>query len=388
MGDPQRLQFRDPGYDGQLVRTVAMAPEHAADLGEALATARRIAKPSGVTWHDAWTRTATDATAAATAAKEAGDRVSARRAYLRASEYHRQSYYFLRGDLDDPRLLRAYREHVAAFRAAMALMDHPAAAVTIPYEGTTLNGNFFAPDDSGQPRPTLVFPAGYDSTAASWPDAAGALARGYNALVVEGPGQGGVLYEQRLHLRPDWEHVLTPVLDWLVGRSEVDPGRIVLVGRSFGGYLAPRAAAYEQRVAALVCDPAQPRMSVRIPSGLAGRIAAPVVRGQMRFNADRAEFFRSRMAAHGLHSVGAYFAELRRYDMLGVADQIHCPTLIIEAEDDFAGGSGAQLRDAMSAPAELVHLTAAQGANGHCAGLGQEIWAGTVHPWLRRVLGS
>jgi dienelactone hydrolase len=386
MGDPQRVHFRDPGYDGQLVRTLAVAPEHAADLGEALATARRIPKPSGVTWHDAWTRTATDAAAAAAAARAAGDRVSARRAYLRASEYHRQSFYFLRGDLDDPRLLRAYREHVATFEAALALMDQPAAAVSIPYEGTTVNGYFFAPDDSGQPRATVVFPAGYDSTAASWADAAGALARGYNALVFEGPGQGGVLIEQRLYFRPDWEQVVTPVLDWLVGRSEVDPGGIVLVGRSFAGYLAPRAAAYEQRVAALVCDPAQPRMSARIPRGLVGRVAAPVVRAQMRFDADRAEFFRSRMATHGLRSVGAYFAELRRYDMLDVADRIRCPTLIIEAEDDFAGGSGSELRDAMTAPVELVNLTAAQGASGHCAGLGQEIWAGTVYPWLHRVL--
>ena len=40
-------------------------------------------------------------------------------------------------------------------------------------------------------------------------------------------------------------------------------------------------------------------MGARIPGGLAGQIAAPVVEAQMRMSADRAEFFGVRMAAHG-----------------------------------------------------------------------------------------
>jgi hypothetical protein len=72
--------------------------------------------------------------------------------------------------------------------------------------------------------------------------------------------------------------------------------------------------------------------------------------------------------------------------MLADAGRITCPTLIIEAEHDFAGGGGQQLRDAMTAPTELIHLTEAQGADGHCAGLGQEVWAGVVYGWLQKVL--
>ena len=40
-------------------------------------------------------------------------------------------------------------------------------------------------------------------------------------------------------MRHDFEVVLTAVLDWLTARADVDPQRIVLVGRSFAGYLAP-----------------------------------------------------------------------------------------------------------------------------------------------------
>jgi dienelactone hydrolase len=384
---PARIHFAASDYDGQLARTLSMAVVHAADLGEALAAARRIRRADSDQWFDSWSRAAAAAEEAAAGATAAGDPVSARDALLRASEYHRQSWYFLRSDLQDPRLREGYRRHVDTFVAATALMDHPAERVLVPYERTTLGGYLFAPDHSGSPRPTIVMLCGYDSTAEyGWADVPPALERGYNVLVVEGPGQGGALIEQGLTMRPDFEHVLTPVLDWLVGRPEVDPAAIVLFGRSFAGYLAPRAAAGEHRIAALVCDPAQPEMTDRLPSGAAARLAAPVVRLQMRRDPRRREFFGARMATHGLTDVGAYFAELRRFSMLPLAARITCPTLVVEAEHDFAGGSGQRLVDAMTAPTRLVRLTADEGADGHCGGLGQQVWAATVYPWLQEVL--
>ncbi len=387
MSDPAKVFYKNPSYDGQLVRTLAATPVQGADLGEALATARRIHRLDGGAWHEAWSKTAAAATGAADQALSSGDRVTARHALLRASEYFRQSYYFIRSDLDDARLQGAYRSHVETLRAATALMDIGVQQVRIPYEETTLGGYLFAPDDSGAARPTLVFPCGYDSTAeAGWINVPPALQRGYNVLVFDGPGQGEALFTQRLFFRPDFEHVLTPVLDWLLRRPEVDRTRVVIVGRSFAGYLAPRAAAFDTRVAGLVCDPAQPDMGARVPEGLLGKVAGPVVNAQTKLSRERAEFFGARMAAHGLDSVEEYFAELRRFTMLPHAAGISCPTLIIEADHDFAGGGGQVLRDAMTAPVELIPLSAAQGADGHCAGLGQEIWAGVVYGWLARTL--
>ncbi len=113
-----------------------------------------------------------------------------------------------------------------------------------------------------------------------------------------------------------------------------------------------------------------------------------MVRAQMRLSEERREFFGARMAAHGLDSIDVYFAELRRYNMVPEAPRIACPTLIVEAEHDFAGGSGALLRKAMRAPVELVELTEAEGADGHCAGLGQEVWADVVFGWIDRTLAT
>lgn len=92
------------------------------------------------------------------------------------------------------------------------------------------------------------------------------------------------------------------------------------------------------------------------------------------------------MAAHGIHSISDYFDALREFTMLPEAGQITCPTLIVECEDDFAGGGGQLLADALTAPHELVHLTAADGAAGHCAGLGQRVWDGVVYDWLHRAV--
>ena len=71
---------------------------------------------------------------------------------------------------------------------------------------------------------------GYDGTCEElfFIIAGGALERGYNVLVFDGPGQGGALVVQKLPMRPDWENVVTPVVDYLFRRRDVDPACIAL----------------------------------------------------------------------------------------------------------------------------------------------------------------
>lgn len=72
-------------------------------------------------------------------------------------------------------------------------------------------------------------------------------------MTFEGPGQGGVIRKQNIPFRYDWEKVVSPVLDYIFSREKiVDPNRIALMGISMGGYLAARAAAFEDRIAACV----------------------------------------------------------------------------------------------------------------------------------------
>ncbi|MGA9717149.1 MAG: alpha/beta fold hydrolase [Acidobacteriaceae bacterium] len=89
-------------------------------------------------------------------------------------------------------------------------------------------------------RPTMVHVDGYDSNIQEmyFAHGAAALRRDYNCLLFDGPGQGRKLIRDGLPIRPDWENVVRPVIDYALARPEVDPARIVLSGWSFGGFLA------------------------------------------------------------------------------------------------------------------------------------------------------
>src|SRR5262245_35833048 len=236
-----KVYFDNPLYDGQLLRVLGHTCYGGADVGECLATAHGITPGDADSWYDQWTATAEQIYERAEASAARGHPVSAQEAYLRAATYFRAAYIFLYGAPVDPRLVAAFDRQAEAFRRAAALFWAPIETVAIPYEGTTLPGYFYRADDDETPRPTLVTTGGYDSCIEEQYFFAvpAALRRGYHCLSYDGPGQGGPLIRQGLPMRPDWEKVVGPVMDTLLTRPEVDPGRIALLGTSLGGYLAP-----------------------------------------------------------------------------------------------------------------------------------------------------
>ena len=391
-----KAYFDDAEFDGQFQRTLYHSYERAADLGEAFSTAARIKPGDYGSWYDEWSKTAETVRAAAAESQAGGRAVSAAEAFLRASEYHRQAYFFVRHDLDDPRLLAGYNAMRDCFRAAARLLPFPCEEVSIPFEQGALRGYLSLADDSGRDRPTVLYPAGYDSPAEDGSFFAfPALRRGFNVLSFEGPGQGGVLYEQRLFFRPDFEAVLTPVVDWALQRPEVAGDRLVLVGRSFGGFLAPRGASAEHRLAALVADPGQydmgSRLRARTPADLFERALADdqSVDAELQPLLDDPhgqEYFGARMAAHGTPTVRQWYQALMLFSLEGRADQITCPTLVTDGEGDFAGEQSVQLYEALTCPKQRRHFTDAEGAGGHCEGMGQQVWNQYTFDWIEDTL--
>lgn len=70
--------------------------------------------------------------------------------------------------------------------------------------------------------------------------------------MVDTPGSGEALRLAGLTSRMDTEVWASACVDYLEHRGDVDDGRIGLVGWSLGGYYAPRAAAFEKRLALVV----------------------------------------------------------------------------------------------------------------------------------------
>jgi pimeloyl-ACP methyl ester carboxylesterase len=98
-------------------------------------------------------------------------------------------------------------------------------------------------------KPLIVAIGGYDSILEEKYPVIGkaALDRATPCCSTKGPGQGEPLRKYGLKFTPEWERPTAAVLDQFL-LSHVKPSKIVLFGMSMGGYLAPRAAAFEERL--------------------------------------------------------------------------------------------------------------------------------------------
>ena len=244
---------QDEDWSLQTMRLLAQVAVGGADLFECARTAARIGTETtdGEIWQREWSATAKEVAAAAEAALEAGDVVTARRAFFRSCGYWRHSEFFLNSD--DPRREEAYRTGTANFQRGVALSGGVIERIEVPFEGTTMDGYVIRPDATGAARPTVLFLGGADSWAEELYFLGGTEfpARDINVVVVDTPGRGSSLRFKKMYSRPDYEVPVAAILDFLEQRDDVDDDRIGLAGVSFGGYYAPRAAAFEPRVKAV-----------------------------------------------------------------------------------------------------------------------------------------
>lgn len=265
----------------------------------------------------------------------------------------------------------------------------------VPYEGTTLPGYLLRPDATGAARPTLVMTNGSDGSLSSlWASGASdAHARGWNVFVYDGPGQQSMLFERNVAFRPDWEAVLTPVVDALVERPDVDAAALTAYGISQGGYWLPRALAFEHRFVAAVADPGVVDVSTswmqHLPKEMvqlldAGRkdlFNRHIGEGPVDPVAQRTLAFRAR--PYGVDDPYDLFTAVRQYQLRDVAGRIRTPLLILDPDDEqFWPGQAEQLAGLLTAPHEVVRFSVTDGANWHCQPLARRLTAQRMLGWL------
>ncbi|MET7726931.1 alpha/beta hydrolase family protein [Streptomyces mirabilis] len=379
----KQLMFHDdPPFWFETLRNLGLAAYGGSDVGEVIATAARVTPGDYDSWHDAWLSTAERLEAEARGSHP----VSARDGLLRASSYYRAAEFFLHGHPEDPRIDHAYERGVSCFRDAIAHFPD-VTPVEIPYEDTVLHGYFYRAAGEG-PRPAVVMHNGFDGAAEElhFSGALGGQERGYHVLTFDGPGQPAAIHRDGPAFRPDWENVVGPVLDFLTQDPGVDPARTALLGVSLGGYLAPRAAAYEPRLAAVVAlDGVFDAVSaltahLALPHEEAVRRAAAEHDEEMdRLIADaRARSPILRWAFdHGRYVTRTsndreFLAEYARYSFTdGSAGKITCPVLVCEATDDLFYSTAEEsdprkLYRHLTAPKTLLSFTEEEGGDAHC----------------------
>jgi alpha-beta hydrolase superfamily lysophospholipase len=278
------------------------------------------------------------------------------------------------------------------------LFDPPIEPVAIPYEGTTLHGFYMRGRSKARRRPLLILINGSDGSLLDmwlW-GGAGAPARGYDCLTFDGPGQGYALWKQKLYFRPDWEKVITPVVDFVLSRPDVDPKRIAIQGISQGGYWVPRALAFEKRIAAAVADPGvvdvstswldplPPPLVTLLKAGRKTEFDSFITKGLSPANRATLNF---RTRPFGFASYFDTYKAVSEYNLRDVAPKIQCPLLITSPVNEaYWPGQSKQLYEMLNCPKKLVEFTEADGADLHCEPKGTGMRDLRVFNWLNQTL--
>jgi dienelactone hydrolase len=385
-------------------RALIRVAAEGADFGEVLTTVEAVGSGGSHEWHEEWTATAERLALVAGSCAARGRRVSARQAWLRACTYLQVGCFPLFGPNGDPRVSASFARQTETFESAAALLPFPVLSLEIPLGDARMQAYLCLPDDSGRPRPTVVYTNGYDATVHEmyFAHVPAAIARGYNILIFDGPGQGRMLVRDGITMRPDWEVVVSAVLNALLPRPEVDDERVVLGGWSFGGFLAPRAACFEHRIAALIADPGQwdqrsnlamamPAEKVaQFPDGVArsdladleAQLRTPSAPAGMRWRLLQRGFY-----VNGVNSLYDYLVDMTRYEISPYAVEISCPTLLTAAEGDPIARGAPALHAAIGpGRATLLRFTAAEGAGGHCEAFARSLYHQRVYDWLDKTL--
>lgn len=392
-----RVHFPGQAFDYQTLRAMAYTTFGGAEPGEVLTTVERIDDGDTEAWHEEWRRTAELVEESAEDAIEAGRVRTARSAFLRAHTYYRTAEFFL--SPSDPRRPPTYDRSRETFRAGIQHLEATTRVLELPYEDTTLPGYLFLPGaaEASAPYPTLVCLGGFDSVAEELYFLCGvpeALARGYAVVTFDGPGQGEPLRRGGLTARPDWEHVVGPVLDSLEATAELDVDGVGLLGVSFGGYYAPRAAAFDRRIGACVAfdhmhdlwraaayeNPRLARVLLRAPDAVVNGLAAL----GSRFSVESRWLLNNSRWVFGVDSAAAFQRVLREYSLSGVAADIECPTLVLAGEDDhFVPVELArEFVDELECPTTLRVFRTEEGAAEHCQVGNLSLATGVIYDWL------
>jgi dipeptidyl aminopeptidase/acylaminoacyl peptidase len=375
------LVFKTQQYSFQLLRTIGYSSTGGADIAECISTAYRIKEGDNESWYKEWSDTAKRLEKTADQFLKKRHNKSAREAYLRASNYYRTAEFFLHTDPADPRIIKTWEKSRESFQKAAKLSVHPIKFVRIPFEDTTLPGYLLLTDDSQKKRPLLIIHSGFDGTAEELYFEIGALAvkRGYNVLLFEGPGQGEVIREQKIPFRPNWETVVTPVVNFALELAEVDPEKIGLVGFSLGGFLAPRAAAFEHRFKVCVANggvydfyenamkKSPPNMEGILQDKEASLEFDKEIMKEMKTDVDTGWFFANGMFTFKAATPSEFLRMLKPYNMKDSVKKIKSIMLVVDSEEDKdLPGQAKQLFEALESPKEFMLFTKEEGAEEHC----------------------
>jgi dienelactone hydrolase len=333
-------------------------------------------------WVGRWTALAEKLEGFARRDEAAGHALTAGKKYLRACVYWFTAERM--ASHKSPQKMALYRAMTRCFEAGVRLRGEPIEFVEVPYEGTTLAALLYRAPGTGA-APAMIHFDGFDVTK-EWMHLCGIArefaARGISTLMVDHPGVGAALRLKGMPITVDSERWAKAAIDWLEKRPDIDATRIGVVAMSLGGYYAPRAAAFETRLAACVA------WGARWDNvGSHGRIlrdpnAARSITGWL----DHA------LSYYGARTPDEAYETIAKMTLDGVADRIICPLLVVHGANDKQvplDQAERTVRAAVNSPrADLRLFTAEEGGAEHVGG---DLFSPTIDfiaDWVAEVFAT
>ena len=230
--------------------------------------------------------------------------------------YGRGAYAIFR---DDPMKFEYHRKMVETYDKVIALSGLRAERVELSLEGKTLYGMLYLPKAPHDEKlPVIILLPGMDMVKEQWTRMVQeqVLPLGVAAFALDGPGQGESLLHGLKVSVTNYDDAGKAVVDYLIGRPEIDPGRISLFGFSFGSHWAVRLAAAEPRLKAT--------------AGVEGCFGPK----DNMFNVQQPNYRSNYMYMSGVFDDDAFDKQTAELALDGVAPNVQCPFLMAQGEFD------------------------------------------------------
>ncbi|AGF77538.1 lysophospholipase [Desulfocapsa sulfexigens DSM 10523] len=388
--------FQDKEMDFQLIRQLGSCQTGGASIGQCLHLAAKIEDGNPGAWVKEFSNLARQQEEEARQRLEKGHRISSGELFLMACNSFRAAEYYSSCVVPDhARLGMSSRD---CFLKAAECFDYNLTHVRIPFGEEALPVYLFTPEKDTRKEKTLLIVSGFDGTLEEEFMARGmaALKRGYNVLLFAGPGQmDSCRFIPQSSFIPDFERVVSTVLDWLTARKESDPQRTALLGISFGGYFATQAAAHEPRIKALIAnspivdlhaymnafagfDPAVMPDEDDFTVAEIPVIPAEIMNEQMKLMSTNL------ITRFGRGSMKKSFVYMQEFRVGEHLKEIRCPSLALlgEGEGEEPQRQFEAFCRGVSGKLDSCRFTAAQGADSHCQVGNLSYSSGVILDWL------
>ncbi len=392
--------YDDASYNFEIIRTLSHAVNGAADINECMNVAENVSAGDGEAWYREFMNLAERVEIFGNQCESRGHLLSAYSSYLRASNYYRMADFYIHANPSDERIKDCSRHAIVAFKKAAPGFRHPMECFQIPYEKNRMPAYFLKGGKPGTKAPVFIIFNGFDGNKEEsiyGNHGFAAADRGYHVLAVDGPGQGEFLREQNHYFRPDYEAVVTPVVDYLYTREDVDTDRIALMGVSLGGLLVGSAAAHENRIKALIANSGltSTKTYVDLAFPKIGELAYsdPARCNELSRKIAENDSGKRWALENGRFVFGAEdnAGFIRKYLELGFDDahKITATTLVLDSDGEhFFPGCAEEMYNQLTCPKTLMVMTKRECVQFHCQAGGELYGGQLILNWLDEIFRS